>query len=149
MCAPGVSGSSVEWDRPEEGGRGGVVRFYKSQCKSRDKYYLLFEEKALEVPTVQRGKVQVCLEHKLGLVQRKRCQRSDRRALLDRRANTGLAGPRKERASSARASRQQSATEGTHKESGEQASCHFQSFPSGFKWLNSITFTRKRSRDFL
>lgn len=29
--------------------------FYKSQCKSRDKYYLLFEEKALEVPTVQRG----------------------------------------------------------------------------------------------
>lgn len=26
-------------------GTGGVVRFYKSQCKSRDKYYLLFEER--------------------------------------------------------------------------------------------------------
>lgn len=23
----------------------GLVRFYKSQCKSRDKYYLLFEER--------------------------------------------------------------------------------------------------------
>lgn len=24
---------------------GGFIRFYKSQCKSRDKYYLLFEER--------------------------------------------------------------------------------------------------------
>lgn len=28
-----------------QGRRGRVVRFYKSQCKSRDKYYLLFEER--------------------------------------------------------------------------------------------------------
>lgn len=45
------------------GGRvlsGGSERFYESQCKSRDKYYLLFEEKALEVPTVQRESL-VCM----------------------------------------------------------------------------------------
>lgn len=44
LCS-GVSRSLVGQDRPEEGGQGGGVRFYKSQCKSRDKYYLLFEER--------------------------------------------------------------------------------------------------------
>lgn len=33
---------------------GGFVKFYESQCKSRDKYYLLFEERHSKVPTVQR-----------------------------------------------------------------------------------------------
>lgn len=70
----GVSGSSVGRDRPEEGGSagglsGGFVRFYKSQCKSRDKYYLLFEERHSRY-LLYRGKGPVCLEHKFGLFQR-------------------------------------------------------------------------------
>lgn len=49
---------------------GGLVRFYKSQCKSRDKYYLLFEERHSRY-LLYRGRGPVCLEHKLGLIQRK------------------------------------------------------------------------------
>lgn len=45
------------------GGRGGLVRFYESQCKSRDKYYLLFEERHSRY-LLYRGKGPVCLEHK-------------------------------------------------------------------------------------
>lgn len=37
---------------------GGFVKFYESQCKSRDKYYLLFEERHSKVPTVQKGRIQ-------------------------------------------------------------------------------------------
>lgn len=59
-----VSGSLVGWDRPDRragrvgGLSGGLVRFYKSQCKSRDKYYLLFEERHSRY-LLYRGKVQV------------------------------------------------------------------------------------------
>lgn len=42
---------------------GGLVRFYESQCKSRDKYYLLFEERHSRY-LLYRGKGPVCLEHK-------------------------------------------------------------------------------------
>lgn len=49
---------------------GGLVRFYKSQCKSRDKYYLLFEERHSRY-LLYRGKGPGCLEHKFGLVQSK------------------------------------------------------------------------------
>lgn len=38
-----LEGSS--WGTGGEAGGVGLVRFYKSQCKSRDKYYLLFEER--------------------------------------------------------------------------------------------------------
>lgn len=47
VLAAGVGGGSlVDWEKPGGGRAGaGLVRFYKSQCKSRDKYYLLFEER--------------------------------------------------------------------------------------------------------
>lgn len=77
MCSGGLGELSVEWDRPEEGGQGGVVRFYKSQCKSRDKYYLLFEEKALEVPTVQRGRSRFVWNTSSGSFKGKRVRESD------------------------------------------------------------------------
>lgn len=41
VCAPGIQGARGMGGRPGWG----LVRFYKSQCKSRDKYYLLFEER--------------------------------------------------------------------------------------------------------
>ncbi len=70
-----VPGSLVGWDRGERAGwvgglSGGLVRFYKSQCKSRDKYYLLFEERHSRY-LLYRGKSPVCLEHKFRLDQRK------------------------------------------------------------------------------
>lgn len=54
-CAPEFGGSS--WDGGPEGHTEGLVRFYESQCKSRDKYYLLFEERHSRY-LLYRGRVQ-------------------------------------------------------------------------------------------
>ena len=73
LCSE-VSGSSVGRDRPGgEGVAGGLVRFYKSQCKSRDKYYLLFEERHSRY-LLYRGKGPVCLGHMFGLFLSETCR---------------------------------------------------------------------------
>lgn len=56
--------------RRADGQVGGLVRFYKSQCKSRNKYYLLFEERHSRY-LLYRGKGPVSLEHMFGLFQSK------------------------------------------------------------------------------
>lgn len=71
---PSLCSGGGGWGAPGMGSGGweGSVRFYKSQCKSRDKYYLLFEERHSRY-LLYRGESPVRLEHKFGLFQRKPC----------------------------------------------------------------------------
>lgn len=143
VCAP--EGGGARWDGTDRrragwagGLSGGLVRFYKSQCKSRDKYYLLFEERHSRY-LLYRGRGPVCLEHKFGLVRRKTCwakrlddysARSVReRRLTCRKKNIHPSEPTNNE------------THNEWRRSWGHISCHFllefQSFPSVFKWLNS------------
>lgn len=147
-----VSGSLVGWDRPDRragrvgGLSGGLVRFYKSQCKSRDKYYLLFEERHSRY-LLYRGKGPGCLEHKFGLVQRKTgwVKRLDDYSAPST-SEHGLIRWQKKNIHPSNADEEQNTQRMEFMRDWGDLSCHFvvefQSFPSMFEWLNSSEQTK-------